>query len=83
MLSKKALETEIDRVSFSMDELRLFLDTHPREKEALSAYRELRKKRERLLESYESLYGPMEAYRAGGSEKWNWLSQPWPWEKEA
>jgi len=83
MLSKKALETEIARVSFSMDELRLFLDTHPREKEALSAYRELRKKRERLLESYESLYGPMEAYRAGGSEKWNWLSQPWPWEKEA
>jgi len=83
MLSKKALETEIARVSFSMDELRLFLDTHPREKEALSAYRELRKKRDRLLESYESLYGPMEAYRAGGSEKWNWLSQPWPWEKEA
>ena len=83
MLSKKALETEIARVSFSMDELRLFLDTHPCDKEALSAWRELRKKRERLLESYESLYGPMEAYRAGGSEKWNWLSQPWPWEKEA
>lgn len=83
MLSKRALEKEIARVSFTMDELRLFLDTHPCDKEALSAFAELRKKREKLLESYESLYGPMEAYRAGGSEKWNWVAQPWPWEKEA
>lgn len=83
MLSKRALEKEIARVSFTMDELRLFLDTHPCEKEALSAFCELRKKREMLLEKYESLYGPMEAYRAGGSEKWNWVAQPWPWEKEA
>ena len=82
MLSKRALEKEIARVSFTMDELRLFLDTHPHEREALSAFRELRKRREKLLESYEEAYGPMEAYRAGGADSWNWVQQPWPWEKE-
>ena len=82
MLSKRALEKEIARVSFTMDELRLFLDTHPHEREALSAFCELRKRREKLLESYEEAYGPMEAYRAGGTDSWNWVQQPWPWEKE-
>lgn len=83
MMSKRALEKEIARVSFTMDELRLFLDTHPCEREALSAFRELRKQREKLIESYERSYGPIGAYSAGGTEHWNWVEQPWPWEKEA
>lgn len=82
-MNKRALEKEIARVSFTMDELRLFLDTHPHDREALSAVRELRKQRERLLESYERSFGPISAYQAGGTEKWNWLQQPWPWEREA
>ena len=83
MMNRKAMEREIDRVSFSMDELRLFLDTHPRCREALSAFAELRRQREKLLESYEKNYGPLCAYQAGGSDKWNWVQQPWPWEGEA
>ena len=83
MLSKRALEKEIARVSFTIDELRLFLDTHPRQSEALSAFAELRRQREKLMDSYEKNYGPICAYRAGGSEKWNWVQQAWPWEKEA
>ncbi len=83
MTDKHHLMREIDRISFSMDELRLFLDTHPTCREALSAFAELRKRREKLLRSYEDSYGPMEAYCAGGKERWNWPAQPWPWEKEA
>jgi len=82
MMSKTAMEKELARISFSMDELRLFLDTHPRQREALSAFSQLRKRRESLLDSYEKAYGPMEAYRAGGTDKWNWVQNPWPWEKE-
>lgn len=82
MMSKAAMEREIARMSFSMDELRLFLDTHPRETEAISAFRELRKRRESLLENFEKSYGPMEAYRAGSADRWNWALQAWPWEKE-
>ena len=74
-MNKRAIEKEIARVSFTMDELRLFLDTHPHDRAALSAVRE--------LESYERSFGPISAYQAGGTEKWNWLQQPWPWEREA
>ena len=77
------MEKELARLSFTMDELRLFLDTHPREREALSAFAELRRRREKLLERYEEAYGPMEAYRAGGTERWSWVQNPWPWEREA
>jgi len=83
MTNRQALEKDIARVSFTMDELRLFLDTHPCDREALSAFRELRKKRDKLLESYESAFGPICAYQAGGTEKWNWVQQAWPWESEA
>lgn len=83
MNSKRALEKEIARVSFTMDELRLFLDTHPKNREALSAFTELRKKRRELIERYEDSFGPMDGYSGGGTSEWNWLKQPWPWEKEA
>lgn len=83
MNAERALEREIDRISFAMDELRLFLDTHPRDTKALAAVSELGKKRRESIERYRELYGPLDAYSAGGSEVWNWLRQPWPWEKEA
>lgn len=82
MNAERLLEREIDRISFAMDELRLFLDTHPRDKKALAAVGELGEKRREKLEQYRELYGPMDAYSAGGSDSWNWLRQPWPWEKE-
>lgn len=83
MTNKAMMQKELAQVSFSMDELRLFLDTHPHETEALAAYRMLRKKRDEIIERYEELCGPVNAYSAGGEKEWNWLKQPWPWEMEA
>ncbi|MBR3692374.1 MAG: spore coat protein CotJB [Clostridia bacterium] len=74
---------EIDDVSFAMDEVRLFLDTHPKDTEALANFIALRKKREGLLEEYRAAYGPICAYSAGGRTAWNWVEGPWPWEGEA
>ena len=39
--SKKELLQSIDQVSFAIDDLLLFLDTHPREKRALEYFSEL------------------------------------------
>lgn len=73
----------IDQVSFAMDELRLYLDTHPENGEALAEFVTLRKKREALLEEYRMNVGPIVSYSAGGRTGWNWVEGPWPWEKEA
>jgi len=80
MNGKKALEKEIARLSFTMDELRLFLDTHPKDTQALAAFTELRKKRRERIDQYQEAFGPLCAYSGGGSEDWSWLQQPWPWE---
>ncbi len=67
---RSALFGQIGEVSFVMDELRLFLDTHPDCREALAMYETNRARRR-------------EAYSAGGETEWNWTDAPMPWESEA
>ena len=50
--SKKELLQSIDQVSFAIDDLLLFLDTHPGEKRALEYFSELSARRNELLEKY-------------------------------
>lgn len=80
---RTALLGQITQVSFVMDELRLYLDTHPDESEALARFAENRKLRRELLDAYTAKYGPIEAYGAGGTTEWNWTDAPMPWESEA
>ena len=53
--SKKELLQFIDQVSFAIDDLLLFLDTHPKEKRALEYYSELSARRNELLEKYDKI----------------------------
>lgn len=81
---RKALFAEIGQVSFVMDELRLFLDTHPEDGEALTLFDRFRKRRAELVSAYQTKYGPMEAYMASSDGGvWNWTEDPMPWETEA
>ena len=68
--SKKELLQFIDQVSFAIDDLLLFLDTHPKEKRALEYYSELSARRNELLEKYAKFYGPLTAILSHGSG-WN------------
>ncbi|WP_066712113.1 spore coat protein CotJB [Clostridium sp. Marseille-P299] len=71
----------ITEVSFYLDDLRLFLDTHPCDREALAVYAEFQKRREALLKEYEEVYGPLRWYGYNNScDIWNWTQYPWPWE---
>ena len=75
--------TDLEVLSFAMDEVRLFLDTHPTNTFALKAYRQLRTQREAAVRAYEAAVGPVDFYSAGGKNAWNWVQGPWPWETEA
>ena len=68
--SKKELLQFIDQVSFAIDDLLLFLDTHPKEKRALEYYSELSARRNELLEKYAKFYGPLTIDTGNGSG-WN------------
>ena len=49
----------IDQISFAVDDLLLYLDTHPRDEKALIYCRELVQERKKLLQEYAQIYGPL------------------------
>lgn len=80
---KSALMTQITQISFVMDELRLYLDTHPDHADALAMFTRNRSLRQQLIDRYTERFGAPEAYSAGGSGEWDWTQAPMPWESEA
>ena len=78
----KAIKEKLQTVSFSLYETVLYLDAHPDCTDAISYYNELMGQLEELTEQYEKSYGPLTIYD-NQSNKWEWISSPWPWETEA
>ena len=70
---------KINEVSFVLDDLRLYLDTHPACGEANEMYNVLSAVRKKLLEDYTEKYGPIEAYSPSGRD-WSWNRGNLPWE---
>ncbi len=76
---KCQLKKDLGAVSFAMDELRLFLNTHPCCKEALMYFNKLSDQRACILEKYQQ-FELVEGYSASSGNAWNWIDSPWPWE---
>lgn len=72
----------INEVSFAVNDIALYLDTHPDDENALAYYREKVMVRNEALREYASHYGPLTIDTANDdcSRQWNWVMQPWPWE---
>lgn len=70
----------ITQVSFAIDDLVLFLDTHPCDKDALEYYQKLKKARKESLAEYTHKYGPLLNDNVDNSCYWEWVKEPWPWE---
>lgn len=64
---------------FSINDLALYLDTHPDDEKALCLHREYAKKARELSDKYQKLYGPLTI--SYPCRKWRWLEEPWPWER--
>lgn len=75
----KQIERFLDEVSFAMDDVVLFLDTHPYCKEALECYQEYKKLRKEALKQLEKSNHPMQVEQVENSDEWVWAMQPLPW----
>lgn len=71
--------TELQTMSFAIQELALYLDTHRDDKEALVMYHAFQKMYERCKKEYEEKHGPLTHMSHNGNE-YRWLDDPWPWE---
>ena len=75
---------QINEVSFAVNDMILYLDTHPEDEKALRYFAEASDRRNKLMAEYAEKYGPLTIDDAAvSSEKlWTWSQQPFPWEKE-
>lgn len=74
---------QIYQSSFAVDDIKLYLDTHPCDEEALSFLKENSKIRNMAMQEYAKLYGPLTVDLSvlGSTDKWNWINGPWPWQE--
>ena len=80
-INKQALLHEIMALNFAVNDLVLYLDTHPEDSKAICMHNEYVKKVIALTEKYQSLFGPLTVNFT--SDTWDWINEPWPWERGA
>ncbi len=82
-LDRSSLLHEIDKVSFAVNDLTLYLDTHPDCAEGLLRFQKEAEKRKELMKAYAKAYGPLTTDCICDLEKtdrWQLQNGPAPWE---
>ncbi|MDD6037198.1 MAG: spore coat protein CotJB [bacterium] len=82
---QEAMKLEIDMISFALNDLMLYLDTHPDCEKGLTLFGQLQKRRHDLLKEYASCYYPltqdsMNGDATGHDGSFSWSECPAPWE---
>ncbi len=80
MCEKTLLTRKIMACELGVQDARLFLDTHPKCKDALSYYNAAVEARNRLVKEYESRYGVI-TYYSTSENGYSRLNTPWPWQE--
>lgn len=80
MNQKEELMKTIYESGFALDDVLLYLDTHPCDQEALRYYQYVRTLRKEALEAYNCQFGPLTKDQVNDTNYWNWVDSPWPWE---
>lgn len=70
----------IQELGFAIDDVVLFLDTHPKDEEALMYYEKYKKMYQDAAREYAKYYGPLVNENVNIENGWSWVRDPWPWE---
>ena len=73
-MNRQQLFNLINTVSFAVDDLLLFLDTHPDDAEAIKAFHHYSDIRRNALQAYSDQYGPLTIDTADPCSHWNWFN---------
>ena len=81
---RRCLLQQINEVSFAVNDMLLYLDTHPEDERALRYFSDVSDRRSKLMSEYAEKYGPLTIDDAAVSNEtmWKWSQQPFPWERE-
>ena len=74
--------TYIDSLCFACNDLGLYLDIHPDDKDALRLFNQYQQNKKEYINQYESIYGPLtKDSNSLNKYPWMWNNLPWPWER--
>ena len=76
---KEEIELKIMELDFAINDLNLYLDLHPEDKDMFALFKKYIKEANRYKEEYINMVGPL-CITDVTSNSYNWLSD-WPWEK--
>lgn len=78
--SCSALMNQVYQTGFAVDDILLYLDTHPCDSAALAYYQQVHTLYQNAVQAYESQYGPLFMTSVDDRNYWTWINEPWPWE---
>jgi spore coat protein JB len=81
-MNQKQLMNYISAVGLALDDVTLFLDTHPNNPEALTFYNNCKEMRMQAMSDYNRFYGPLTRFNVNSGNEWKWTQGPWPWQGE-
>ena len=83
MNEMSALRREIAAVAFTLFDLRLFLNTHPKDMTGIQLFNKNLAKYNALVADFERRFGPYNTFNDTSGNTWQWIKDPWPWEYTA
>ena len=73
------LARQVYETGFAIDDILLYLDTHPEDTQAMAYYQSVGQLYPNAIHMYVQAYGPLSITQVTG-DIWNWIQNPWPWE---
>lgn len=74
---------QLQMLGFAITELGLYLDTHSSDQDATDLFNQYVEQYADAMRQYEQRYGALTQMDSALSGKYEWLSDPWPWEYQS
>lgn len=75
-LSQEELMKRLQSLAFAINDLALYLDTHPNDEKAIKLHTDYANQYRTAYDRYEREYGPLSIFCPCNS--WRWIEGPWP-----
>ncbi len=79
MTERERILRMLSSYDFAVNDLHIYLDTHPDDSKAAKALNKYRQESDKLRTQYEEKFGPLTTSDENGN-RWSWISDPWPWD---
>jgi spore coat protein JB len=81
--NKMELKKQIAAVHMMLEDLQLYLNTHPSDRNALAKRNGYAKQLRMLKDEYDKCFDMISQDDSLSKYPWEWIEEPWPWEYEA